>query len=307
VTDRCNFNCFYCQPALRDRFLKDNEVLSFSQMLFLVKNLFVCGIKHVRLTGGEPLLRPQLVPFIKELSQLPAPKILSLTTNGFGLGRMAEDLKVSGIRKINVSLDTLRKDRFARLTGCDCFLKVRDAILKASGLGFEQIKLNCLVIKGFNDDEILDFVAFGLKNKIDIRFIEFFQTNGRCDSGRTAFFASSQVKKNIEAVYGPLEPLGADPYAGPAQYFRIKGEAGRIGFISSVSDFFCGACNRLRLTADGRLYPCLHSDHHADLSGPLRQGDEAALSYLIGQVVSNKKMFNKAFCSRAFEMSAIGG
>ncbi|HAJ56464.1 MAG TPA: GTP 3',8-cyclase MoaA [Candidatus Omnitrophica bacterium] len=307
VTDRCNLNCFYCRPAARDNFLKGDELLDLREISILAKRLVGSGIRHVRLTGGEPLLRPQLADLAKELSHLPGLKMLSLTTNGLRLGEAAEALKKSGINKINISLDTLRSDRFTRLTGNDRFSEVLDSVFKALAMGFAQIKLNCLVMKGFNDDELLDFAAFGLENKIDVRFIEFFPTGGRCDSAQQAFFATSETRKNIEDVYGAMEFLGADRFSGPAQYFRIKDAASRIGFISSVSDFFCGSCNRLRLTADGKLYPCLHSAHHADLRQPLRQGDEEALSGLIERITVNKKLFNKAFCSRSFEMSAVGG
>lgn len=307
VTDRCDFNCFYCQPAARDVFLKDEDVLDFRGLYVLTKCLVDSGIKHVRLTGGEPLLRPGLALFIKELSQIRDLEILSLTTNGLRLGEAVRDLEESGVNKINISLDTLKRARFFRFTGNDCFPQVLDSIFKAQAAGYAQIKLNCIVMKGFNDDEILDFVEFGLNNKIDVRFIEFFSTHGRCDSAQRAFFTSSQVREIIEGVYGAMQFSGADPFAGPAQYFRINGAASRIGFISSVSEFFCGACNRLRLTADGKLYPCLHSDHCADLRQPLLQGGREPIAGLIERVTSEKKFFNRAFCSRDFEMSAVGG
>lgn len=307
VTDRCNFNCFYCQPALRRRFLEHKEVLDFKEILALVGFFTDRGIRHVRLTGGEPLLRPHLVSFVKELAQLPSLEILSLTTNGFKLREALAGLKENGIRKINISLDTLKKDRFRRLTGCDGFLKVRESVVEAARMGFGQVKLNVIVMRDFNDDEILNFVDFGLKNRIDVRFIEFFPTHGRCDISREIFFASADVKRKIEASWDALEALGPDVFSGPAQYFKIRGASSRIGFISSVSDFFCGECNRLRLTSDGKLYPCLHAGHRADLKKALRSGAWGALERLIDDVVANKKIFNKAVCRRAFEMSGIGG
>ncbi|MFH0940975.1 MAG: GTP 3',8-cyclase MoaA [Candidatus Omnitrophota bacterium] len=307
ITDQCNFNCFYCQPALRRHFLKDTDYLSFDEAFALASRLVACGIRHVRLTGGEPLQRPQVASFAKRLSAIPGLEFLSLTTNGYGLSRALGGLKEGGVSKINISLDTLKRDRFKRLTGKDVFFKVKEAVVKAAHSGFRHVKLNCIVMKGFNDDEILDFVEFGSKYSLDVRFIEFFPTHGRCDSLKQIFFPSSAVKKIISDAYGRLESLGSDPFCGPAQYFKTRHESGRIGFISSVTDFFCGACNRLRLTADGKLYPCLHSDHCADLKEPLRASDGATLARLIEGAIADKKIFNKAQCSRAFEMSSIGG
>ncbi len=307
ITDQCNFNCFYCLPAQRLHLLKDKDHLSFDEVFTLVSSLVDSGIRHVRLTGGEPLQRPQVVSFAKRLSAIPGLELLSLTTNGFGLSKALSGLKESGVSSINISLDTLKRARFKRLTGVDGFLKVKEALVKAAGSGFRHVKLNCIVMKGFNDDEILDFVQLGSKYCLDVRFIEFFPTHGRCDSLKQIFFPSSTVKKMISDAYGRLEPLGSDPFCGPAQYFKLGRKPGRIGFISSVTDFFCGTCNRLRLTSDGKLYPCLHSDHCADLKVPLRATDNVRLADLIENTIADKKMFNKTQCKRAFEMSSIGG
>jgi len=286
--------------------LKNTDYLCFDEAFVLVSRLVARGIRHVRLTGGEPLQRPQIVPFARRLSAIPGLEFLSLTTNGYGLSKALAGLKESGVTKINISLDTLKRDRFRRLTGKDGFFKVKEAVVKAARLGFMHVKLNCIVMKGFNDDEILDFVEFGSKYGLDVRFIEFFPTHSRCDSLKQIFFSSSAVEKIISSAYGRLEPLGSDPFCGPAQYFKIRRESGRIGFISSVTDFFCGTCNRLRLTADGKLYPCLHSEHCADLKVPLRASDDAQFARLIEDTIVDKRIFNKAQCSRDFEMSSIG-
>jgi cyclic pyranopterin phosphate synthase len=292
---------------LRRHFLKDTEVLDFKEILALVGLLADRGIRHVRLTGGEPLLRPRLVSFVKELAQVPSLEILSLTTNGFLLPELLAGLKRGGLQRINISLDTLQEDRFRRLTGRDGLRKAREAIVAAARMGFDRVKINVIVMRGFNDDEIQDFVDFGIKHRVDVRFIEIFPTHGRCDRTRDIFFASADVKRKIEASWGALEPLGTDMFCGPAQYFKIKGASSRIGFISSVSDFFCGTCNRLRLTSDGKLYPCLHSDHHADLKDALRSVERGTLGRLIDDVIDHKEAFNRAVCSRAFEMSGMGG
>ena len=308
VTDRCNFNCFYCNPALRQDYLNEEEKLTDPQMLLLVKIFCEYGIKHVRITGGEPLLRDGLSIAIKGLRALPQVECLSLTTNGCDLSEFLE--KNRGIRfdKVNISLDTLRRERFKKLTGTDAVLKVKEGVMAAKKAGIKQVKLNVILMKGFNDDEISDFVDFGLNKQVDVRFIEYFSTNFKCDNLSASFIPSSVAKDIIEEKYGALEFLGPDPDAGPAQYFRIKtGAAARIGFISSVTDFFCRACNRLRLTCDGKLYPCLHSDYRVDFKEALTENDSKNIRKLIEEVFSQKRSYNKAYCARSFEMSSIGG
>ena len=307
VSDRCNFNCFYCQPALRQNFLAEGDMLDLGELFLLVKELSHYGIRHVRLTGGEPLLRENITDFIKTLSALSQLECLSLTTNGYHLSPFLRDLKTAGIVKINISLDTLKRERFMKLTGIDAFAKVQDAIFNAKKFGIEHVKLNILLMKGFNDDEIFDFVDFGLFHRVDVRFIEYFPTNPKVDIFQESFIPSKDVFKAIEDRYGRLEFLGPDPLSGPAQYFRIKEEEARIGFISSVTEFFCDDCNRLRLTSDGKLYLCLHADYYADLKQPLREGDTKGLSRLILDSLSRKKLYNKTTCARSFEMSSIGG
>lgn len=306
VTDRCNFNCFYCRPSLKQSFFKKEDILSTAEILELVRIFADCGIQHVRLTGGEPLLRPDLVELAQELAKVDGLNILSLTTNGSKLAGMLGALVRSGIQRVNVSLDTLQKKRFAVLSGSAGFAKVKEAVEMACQGAFQKVKLNAVVMKGVNDDEVVDFIRFGEKNRADIRFIECFPTRG-CDGTRDLYVPTRDIKKKIEAEFGALEFLGPDHLCGPAQYFRAPGVSCRIGFISSVSDFFCTTCNRLRLSADGALYPCLHSDHRADLKSPLRRGDQGALETLIAGTLCDKKLFNKALCRRTFEMSAVGG
>jgi len=307
VIDQCNFNCFYCQPSLRNHFLKDDERLSSSEILSVVRFLADYGIKHIRFTGGEPLLRAHLLDLVQEVAGVEGLECLSLTTNGLLLPSFCSKLKKNGINKINISLDTLKEERFRRLTGVDALEKVRSALLEAKKAGLAVVKLNCIIIKDFNDDEILDFVAFGQAHGIEVRFIEYFQTQGRCDASSFVHLSTDDVKNIIQKKYGTLELLGSDRHAGPAQYYRLKGEETRVGFISSVTEFFCGACNRLRLTSDGKLYPCLHSAYHVDLRKPLRQDNKAGVRALIEEVFFNKKLYNKFYCPESIEMSRIGG
>jgi cyclic pyranopterin phosphate synthase len=307
VIDQCNFNCFYCRPSLRNHFLRDDERLSFPEMLSIVRCLADYGTKHIRFTGGEPLLRAHLLDLVQEISSVKELECLSLTTNGLLLSSFCRALKDKGVKKINVSLDTLKKERFRRLTGVDAFEKVRSSLLRVKQAGLEVVKLNCIIIKDFNDDEILDFVAFGQTHGIEVRFIEYFQTQARCDASSFVYLSTDEVKEIIRNKYGTLELLGSDCHAGPAQYYHLKGEETRVGFISSVTEFFCGACNRLRLTSDGKLYPCLHSAYHVDLRKPLRENDGARVRALIEEVFFDKKLYNKFYCPESIEMSRMGG
>ncbi|MFH0877423.1 MAG: GTP 3',8-cyclase MoaA [Candidatus Omnitrophota bacterium] len=310
VTDACNLDCFYCRPSLRPRVLKNKERLTREELLFLADALCLRGIKHIRLTGGEPLLWKDLFWLAEELSAKKIP-LLSLTTNGLSLSDFAKRLGASGVGRINISLDTLKRGRFKKLTGTDGLSRVLEGISAARAAGVFELKLNVLLFKGVNDDEILDFVAFGLTHSVDVRFIEYFATKSPCDRTPSGFVATSAVKETIEQQYGSLDFMGSDPQGGPAQYYRIKETAdegaGRIGFISSVTDFFCRACNRLRLTCDGKLFVCLHSDYHLDLESALRTRDDQRLAKLLDEAFANKKFYNKAMCARAFEMSSVGG
>ncbi len=307
LTDRCNFNCFYCRPSSRASFLTPKELLTFLELLSLVKILTSFGLKHLRLTGGEPLLREGFRAFMKDLSASSAVERLSLTTNGHYLASFLEDFKSSGGEGINISLNTLKREKFRKWTGVDAFFQICDNILKAKQAGIRNIKLNTILLKGFNDDEIEDFIRFACSHQLDIRFIEYFPTQPEEDASGAYFLPSRFIKNAIEEKYGPLDPLGRDPLAGPANYFKIRGHANRIGFINTVTDFFCGDCNRLRLTADGKLYVCLHSDFYVDLKKPLREKDQQGLLRAITQALENKKFYNKLHCSRSFEMSSIGG
>lgn len=306
VTDVCNLDCFYCRPSLRSSVLKKEECLTSEELLFLADALRQRGIQHIRLTGGEPLLRENLLWLTRELSAKKIP-LLSLTTNGLLLCDFARRLKESGIVRVNVSLDTFKRGRFKKLTGADGLVRVKKGILEAKAAGIPQVRLNALLLKGFNDDEILDFVSFGLRYGVDVRFIEYFATKSLCDCSPLSFVASSTVKHIIEHRYGPLDFLGSDLHAGPAQYYRIRHQISRIGFISSVTDFFCRDCNRLRLTCDGKLFVCLHSDYHVDLRVALRTACKKHVALLLDEAFANKKFYNKAICARAFEMSSIGG
>jgi len=307
LTDRCDFDCFYCAPSQRLRFLEKSAVLTREEILFLSEVFCRHGIRHIRLTGGEPLLRRDVGSLLEGLTAPGTLERLSMTTNGWKLASCVADLAGRGLSHVNVSLDTLQPRRFAKMTGRAVLSRVKEGILEAARCCPGRVKLNVLLIRGFNDDEIVDFVSWGLRHGLIVRFIEYFSTSRRSRIFHGHFIPNALVRRTIEEKFGPLEDTGRDPLAGPAHYARLRGTALCVGFISSVTGSLCGACNRLRLSADGRLYPCLHSDHHFDLAGPLRAGRAEALDRLIAEAALRKKDLNKFVCSRDFDMSAVGG
>ncbi len=306
ITDQCNFNCFYCQPAARRDFFREDEILSREEIVRAAAAFIRLGVRHIRLTGGEPLMRSGLELLLRDLAGLAGLERLSLTTNGFALSRFAQVLKECRVHAINVSLDSLQRSRFSKIAGRDALPWVKAGIAAAQRAGVPRVKLNVLLIRGFNDDEVCDFVDFSRDHGLDVRFIEYFPTHRLSEIFKMHYVPSQKVRAAIEARYGALEPLGADPLAGPATYYRIPQDRTRIGFISSVTGAFCDTCNRLRLTADGKLYACLHSDYCADIR-PVLAADVTDLEALIRTVANNKKEHTKALCRRAFDMSAIGG
>jgi cyclic pyranopterin phosphate synthase len=233
------------------------------------------GIRKIRVTGGEPLVRRGAVDFIRDLHRVPGLEEVCLTTNGVRLAELALDLKATGLRHLNLSLDTLRRDRYQELTGFDNFLEVVSGIERATALGFHPIKINCVVLKGLNDDELLNFAQLTRDHSWQVRFIEFMPTVDQ-ERWHRHFLPMAEVHRRL-AVLGPMEPAAREATGGPARIFRLPGFRGELGFISAVSDHHCPTCNRLRLTAAGRLKPCLFGETELDLKGPLRQGatDEA--------------------------------
>lgn len=306
VTDQCDFNCFYCQPSQRRDFLSAEALLTRPEITRLVRVFVALGVRHVRITGGEPLVRSDFSALLNDVAALQGVQRVSITTNGHKLLDHWQALQAR-THAINVSLNTLRRERFTKLTGCDAFAQVKNGIVTAAQAHGPRVKLNVILIRGFNDDEVRDFVAFARRYNIDVRFIEYFATSSRSAIFSGHVVPSQEVRSLIKERFGTLEPLGRDRLAGPAEYYRLSDASFRIGFISSVTEFFCDSCNRLRLTADGRLYPCLHAASCVDLKEPLRADDEVELKRRLEAVIDTKKSYNKIDCSRSFEMSAIGG
>jgi cyclic pyranopterin phosphate synthase len=270
ITDRCNLRCFYCTPWGGWQKLPCQEILRYEELLRLVGVGAGVGIRKVRVTGGEPLVRRGVLDFIRHLHQVPGIEEVCLTTNGVRLAELAPELYATGLRHLNLSLDTLRRERYQEFTGGDHFAGVMAGITRAATLGFSPIKINCVVLKDLNDDELLDFALMTREHPFQVRFIEFMPTVDE-ERWRRHFLSIAEVHRRL-ARLGPLEAVTSSATAGPARTYRVPGFRGELGFISSVSDHHCPTCNRLRLTAAGWLRPCLFAAPEVDLKGPLRQG-----------------------------------
>ena len=269
VTDRCNLRCIYCMPAEGIQLTSHEDILSYEEIYAVAEAAAELGINKVRLTGGEPLVRAGLPGLVQMLTQINTIDDISLTTNGILLARSAAELKSAGLRRVNVSLDTLKPDKFEYITRGGNLDDVLKGIKFARSVGLSPIKINMVVMPGINDEELLDFATRTVKDEWHVRFIEHMPFG---ENGKTSPFISvSEIKQRLAAL-GELEPCLMKAGNGPAKYFRLPLAKGTIGFITPVSEHFCFHCNRLRLTADGKLRPCLLSEDEIDLKQPLRNG-----------------------------------
>ncbi|PVZ20266.1 MULTISPECIES: GTP 3',8-cyclase MoaA [unclassified Pseudomonas] len=269
VTDRCDFRCVYCMAETM-QFLPRQQVLSLEEIEAMARAFVNLGTRKIRLTGGEPLVRQGVVGLCSRIAALPGLQELCMTSNGSQLGRLASPLFDAGVSRLNISLDSLHADRFKALTRTGDLQQVLAGIDAARAAGFKHTKLNCVVMKGRNDDEILDLVDFALERELDISFIEEMPLGQISEHSRAeAFFSSEQVRERIAERYSLLP--SADTTQGPSRYWRLAEAPGsRIGFISPHSHNFCATCNRVRLTVEGRLLLCLGNEHSADLKAVLR-------------------------------------
>ncbi|WP_457681757.1 GTP 3',8-cyclase MoaA [Thermovibrio sp.] len=270
ITDRCNFRCRYCMPEGVKEFIPHREILTYEEITTIVKAFSLFGVNSVRLTGGEPLVRKGIESFIRELSEIKGIKDLSLTTNGYLLKERAASLKEAGLSRVNVSIDTLNPDKFSFITGApkNSLYRVLEGLEEALSCGLSPVKVNTVLIKGFNDSEVEDFVNFSHQFKVEVRFIELMPVGGKFFSYDN-FIPVSKVKEIIEKKFGPLVPFKTYK-KGPAKSFKVEGTDAVIGFIPSVSEHFCSECNRVRLTSDGKLRLCLMSDREVDLKSLIR-------------------------------------
>jgi GTP 3',8-cyclase len=311
VTDRCNFRCQYCMPAEGLPWLERDDVLSFEEIARLVRLFAELGVDAVRLTGGEPLVRRDFPALAAMLAAVPGIADLSLTTNGYLLERDAEALVAAGISRFNVSIDSLQRDRFFRMTRRDALPRVL-AGLEALARFPEAhpIKVNAVALRGFTEDEVLPFARFAREHPYEVRFIEFMPLDTDHAWTPEDVLTGEEVRAAIHAVY-PLEPEPREPSA-TARVHRFADGKGRIGFINPVSEPFCDDCNRVRLTADGKLRTCLFSLGETDLRAPLRAGaSDEELETVIRDAVWRKELKHRVndpgFVQPARSMSAIGG
>ncbi|HVK99010.1 MAG TPA: GTP 3',8-cyclase MoaA, partial [Dongiaceae bacterium] len=275
VTDRCDFRCVYCM-AEEMTFLPRNQILSLEE-LYRVARVFVrLGVKKIRLTGGEPLVRRDILKLVEKLGELPGLEQLVLTTNGSQLSHMAQPLKAAGIKRLNISLDSLNADKFRELTRTGDLQQVLNGIAAAQAAGFTRTKLNAVILKGRNDDEILPLVEFARAQKLDLTFIEEMPLGEISEHARGECFMPSHEIRDVIAARHALIP-SVENSGGPARYYHFQDCESRIGFISPHSHNFCSDCNRVRVTVEGRLLLCLGNEHSADLRDVLRGSDDDAV------------------------------
>ncbi len=280
LTDRCNLKCMYCvtedeQSGCLTK-LGQDELLSYEELLRVVRVAVAMGISKLRLTGGEPLVRRNIMRFIDQLGNVQGLDDIRITTNAVLLEQYADGLIAAGVNKINISLDTLKPERFAAITGVDCFDRVWRGIEKARAAGFSPVKLNMVVMRGINDDELLDFARMSRETELQIRFIEFMPIGASSRWDKNTYMTTDEIKERISAM-GELLPVAGGRADGPASVFRLGEDArGKLGFISPISHHFCDKCNRLRLTSEGMLRSCLLHDEETDLRSVLRRGGSDA-------------------------------
>ncbi len=309
VTDRCNLRCAYC-TAESVPHLPHDEILSYEEIRRVVQAAVGLGMRRVRLTGGEPLVRPNLSTLVKLLYQIEGIDDIALTTNAILLSRYAAELKAAGLKRVNISLDTFKADKFKQITGGDKLKDVLSGIETARRVGLNPVKINTVVLKGFNDDELVDFAQMSVSQGWHIRFIEHMPlvTAG---AEKAQLVAIKDMMAIIQRPLGVLEPCWPASGNGPAKYYQLSGAKGTIGFIGPVTDCFCSECNRFRLTADGRLRPCLLEDSEVDLKGPLRMGASIEeLKKLMHQAAVLKKeqhCLSEEFVPSKRQMWQIGG
>jgi len=308
VTDRCNMRCRYCMPADGVDKLQHNDILSYEQLYRLTSAAVKLGVEKVRVTGGEPLVRKGIIGFLRRLSTIPGLKQLVLTSNGLQLAGMAAELKEAGVQRLNISLDSLRPEVFARITRNDGLQRVLDGIAAAEQVGL-PLKLNMVVMRGVNDVELADFAALTLERDISVRFIEYMPAI-REENWQRLAMSGEEILDQVGERYA-LTPLVRGELAGPAREFQIAGARGSIGLITAISGHFCADCNRIRITASGKLRSCLFADGETDLTPLLEREDDRELQRRLRELVLAKPaqhgMQQDQVDHAAFAMASIGG
>jgi cyclic pyranopterin phosphate synthase len=272
VTDKCNLRCVYCMPVEGLPWIPREELLTDDEIVRVVREFAALGTRRLRITGGEPTVRPGLAELVRRLAAVPGIEDIALSTNGVLLPKMAAELRAAGIRRVNISLDTLREDRFERIARrpARVYREIREGIEAAEAAGFDPVKINVVVLRGWNDDEIEDFAALTRERPWHVRFIELMPTGANLEIV-DAFISADEILARVRAL-GTLEPVPGPFGNGPARYYAFPGAPGTVGVITPLSHTYCMRCNRVRLLADGQLRTCLFGTHQVDLRTPLRAG-----------------------------------
>ena len=311
VTDRCNIRCFYCMPETGATFAKAADLLSFDEIERFVTTAVPLGVHKIRLTGGEPLMRPRLSDLIAKLSAIPGIRDLALTTNGVLLADAAEALHAAGLRRLNIHLDTLDRERFRQITRRDDLSRVLDGIEAAQRLGYDSIKLNAVAIKGLTEPDVIALVRFGRAHGIEVRFVEFMPLDAQDLWSLDKVLTAADMIEMLEHEFGPLTAVpDADPRAPATEYHFADGY--RVGFIASVSKPFCMNCNRLRLTSDGKMRYCLFANEETDVRPLLKSAEtakdlESAIRSTVWQKWVGHEINRAGFVAPQRPMYAIGG
>ncbi|WP_298038482.1 GTP 3',8-cyclase MoaA [uncultured Desulfuromonas sp.] len=308
VTDLCNLRCRYCMPADGVPKVSHGEILSYEDLYRVAQAAVSLGIEKIRVTGGEPLVRRGIVEFLARLSKIPGLSELAVTTNGVLLKEMAEDLRIAGVQRLNISLDSLHPVNFTRITRRGSLQRVLAGVTAAEKAGF-PIKLNTVVMRGINDGEIEELAALTLEKPFTVRFIEYMPTLNE-KKWQSLFVPGEEILERIARRFA-FEKVAPARLAGPSRDFRITGATGKIGVITAVSQHFCGDCNRIRVTATGKVQGCLFSKEELDLKPILQAGDTALLGKSLGNLVGNKPESHPLLDAEkdrdAFVMASVGG
>ena len=303
VTDRCNFRCVYCMPAEGLQWLPKNEILSYEEITEVVQQLAPLGLRRLRLTGGEPTIRPNLSRLVKMLRAVDGVEDMALSTNGVRLPQMAQELADAGLTRVNISADSLRADRVAKIARRDLHFDLVRAATAAQGAGIGPIKINVVVMRGINDDEVADFAALTFEHPWHVRFIELMPVGDMRELTWEHVVPSDEVLQRIGALGALSSDSGPALGNGPATYYRLAGAEGTVGVITPMTHTYCGSCNRVRLTADGRLRTCLFGDHEVLLRDALRNGQP--LEPLFRQALAEKPLAHELLQMRVGGLRAL--
>jgi cyclic pyranopterin phosphate synthase len=303
VTDRCNFRCLYCMPAEGLNWLPKAEILRYEEITDVVRQLAPLGLRRLRLTGGEPTLRPDLARLVGMLRDVPGVEDIALSTNGVHLPTMSRDLANAGLTRVNISADSLRPERVAKIARRNLPFDLVTSALAAENAGIGPIKVNVVVMRGINDDEIADFAALTLEHPWHVRFIELMPVGEMRDLTWDHVVPSEEVLARVASL-GAIEPDSGPALGnGPARYYRLPGAAGTVGVITPMTHTYCGTCNRVRLTADGRLRTCLFGDHEVLLRDAIRAGEP--LEPLFRKALSEKPLAHELLQMRVGGLRAL--